>query len=54
MIIFAIIYIIHLMGFIATLNTPTIFNKSLYGIALLFWGLFGYLGLMIYDTIRGG
>lgn len=52
MLLLAIIYIIHLMGFINDLETPKIFGRSLYGMIGTIWGVLGFLVLISYDAIR--
>lgn len=53
MFLLAIIYIIHLMGFITTLEEPKVLGKSVFGMIGLIWGLFGFMGLILHDTIKG-
>lgn len=53
MLIIAVIYLLHLTGFIDTLETPYIFGKSLYGMTALIWVLFGYLGYIAHGIIKG-
>ena len=52
MLIIAVIYLLHLTGFIDTLETPHIFGKSLFGMTATIWGLFGYIGLILHNVIK--